>query len=99
MKYVAGETFRVHSNEHALVRVAHVAKNESDVLVVVDVIVITDDAPNPVVGRQSRFCNSVDESLRAQAVSNELGDSDERELVSLCKSLELRPFRRSAVII
>src|SRR5258707_988154 len=99
MEDVAGQTLRVHSNEDALVRVVNVAKDESDVLMVIDVVAITDHAPHTVVGRQSRFCNPVDESLRAQTMSNELRDSDECQLVLSRKSLELRPFRRSAVII
>src|SRR5438874_2127134 len=99
MEDVAGKTFRMHSNENALIRITDISEDERDVLVVIYVVSIADNTPHAVVCRQSRLCNAVDKPLRAQAVRNELCDSDERELVLLSEFLELRSFRSRAVII
>src|SRR6478672_11745181 len=99
MEDVAGKTFGVHSNEHALIRVTDISKHESDVLVSIYVVSVTDHPPHTVVCRQSGFCDPMNKSLRTQAVCNELCDCDKRELVLPRKLLKLRPFRSRAVII
>ena len=99
MEHVASEALRVHSDENAVVAFAHVAENERDVLVIVDVVAISDHPPYAELGREPRFGNAMNESLGLEAIRDELRDGDEREVVLRRELLELRTPRSRAIFI
>jgi hypothetical protein len=86
MEDVPSETLRVHSHEHARIGL-DVAEHESDMLVIVDIISVADDAPGPDFRRKASFGDAVDEALGLQPVRDELGDSNESEAVLLRETL------------
>jgi hypothetical protein len=88
MEDIAGETLGVHSHEHARVR-PNVTEDERDVLVLVDVIPIAEDAPGAEIGWKAGVGDAVDEALSLEAVRDELRDGDECESVFLREALEL----------
>jgi hypothetical protein len=73
MEDVSGETFRVHSHEHARVRL-DVPEHESDMLVIVDIVAVADDAPGPDFRRKAGFGDAMHEALGLQPVCDELGE-------------------------
>ena len=97
MEDVSGETFRVHSHEHARIRL-DASKHESDVLVIVDIIFVTDNTPSPDFRRKPSFGDTMHEALGLQPMCDELGDSDEGEAVLLCETLELGTASARAVL-
>jgi hypothetical protein len=97
MKDVSGEALRVHSHEHAGVRLDF-PEHESDVLVVVDIISIADNAPGPDFCWKASFGDAVHEALGLKPMRYELGDGDESEAMFLRESLELGAARTRAVL-
>src|SRR5437867_6351398 len=98
MEDVAGETLGVHADQRVLT-VSHLAVHERDMLVLIDVIVIADDLPRTMLRRQSRFGDTMNQSLVLQTMRNELRDRDERELMLLGKALELLTARGAAILV
>src|SRR5258708_18034981 len=96
MEDVAGETLRVHPDERVFTR-AKLAEDERDVLVVIDVVAVADDAPLAMFGRQPRFGHAMDEPLGFEAVRPALRDRDEGDLVLGGELLEPWTLRRGSV--
>src|SRR6476620_6697504 len=99
MKDISGETLRVHPHQDALIPFGHIAEYERNVLVRIDIVAISDYAPDSEFSRQTRFCNAMDESLGFEPVRNKLRNSYEREVVLRGKLLELRAACSCAVLI
>ena len=76
-----------------------VAVHERDVLLLVDVVLVADDAPRSVIGRQPRLGDAMHETLVLEPVRDELRDRDERDAVLLRELLELRTARRRSVLV
>jgi hypothetical protein len=51
VKYIARQTFRVHSHEDAFITFIHVAKNERDVFMSIDIVPVSNNAPDAELGR------------------------------------------------
>jgi len=96
MEDVTRQTLRVHSHEHARVR-TNVAEYERDVLVLVDVVPVTEHAPYSHVGGEPCLGDSVHEPLGLQPVRDHLRNRDEGQAVLRGESLELRPTRARSV--
>jgi hypothetical protein len=88
MEDVAGETLGVHSHEHARVR-PDFAEDEREVLVLVDVISVAEDAPGAEVGWKAGVGDAVHEPLGLEAMRDELRYGNECESVLLREALEL----------
>src|SRR5450759_5529669 len=97
MEDISGETLRVHSHQNARVR-HDVAEDKRDVLVLVDVIAVADDAPRSEFGRKPSIGDAVHEALGLEAMRDELRDGDECEAVLLREALELGPASARAVL-
>jgi len=63
-------------------------------LMLVNVVVIADDPPAAVLGGQSRLGDTMYEALGLEAVRNELGNGNERDVVISRKPLQFGPSRR-----
>jgi hypothetical protein len=97
MEDVSSETLRVHSHEHAGVRL-DIPEHESDMLVIVDIVAVADDAPRPDFCRETSFSDAVDEALGLKSMCDELSDSDESEAVFLRETFELGATGAGAVL-
>src|SRR6185437_13958662 len=98
VEHVPGEALGVHSDEHA--RLAqYVSMYECDVLVLIDVIAIADDAPLAVIGRKPCLRDAMHQSLGAQPVRDELRDRDEGEPVLAREELQLWSPSRASVLV
>jgi hypothetical protein len=89
MEDVAGETFGVHANENAGVW-TYLAENERDVLVLIHVVAVTDDAPGSALHWEASFRDPMHETLRLEPVRHELSDGDEGQVVLLGEPIQLR---------
>src|SRR5450759_28287 len=97
MEDISGETLRVHSHQNARVR-RDVAEDKRDVLVLVDVIAVADDAPRSEFGRKPSLGDAMHEPLGLEAMRHELRDGDEREAVLLREALQLGATGARAVL-
>jgi len=96
MEYIAREALGVHAHQYAVVW-ANVTKDEGDVLMLVDVVAVTDDAPRAAFHRKTSFGDPVHETLRLEPVCDELSDRNESQAVLLREPIELGPAGARAV--
>ena len=68
-------------------------------LVLIDVVLVADDLPRAVLGRQPRLGDPVYEPLVLQPVRHDLRDGDEREPMLFGEPLELGAARAGAVVV
>src|SRR5690242_4571007 len=88
MEDVARETLGVNANERVFA-VADLTIDEGNVLLPVDVISVTDNAPGSVIRGQTRLGLAMHEPFTLQPIGDELRDGDERDLVLLGEDFEL----------
>src|SRR5690349_10880136 len=87
----------MHAYEDAVVG-TDLAEHEGDMLVLVDVVAIADDAPVSKLRRQPGFGNAMDEALCLQPVRDDLCDGDEGETVFLRELLQLGPTSARSIL-
>ena len=96
MEDVAGQTLGVDAHEHALLPL-HLAEDERDMLVRVDIVAIADHPELAERRGKPRLGDAMHQPLVSQPVRDELRDGDERECVLLRKRLEVGTLRGGAV--
>jgi hypothetical protein len=88
MKDIARHALRMHPHEDARAFVND-SENERDMLVIVDIVAVADYPPNAIFGREPCFSDAVNQTLRLEAMGNELRDRDERQPVFGGEALQL----------
>src|SRR5438874_7576151 len=88
----------MHANKDVL-SIADVSKYQTDVLVRVDVVPVTDDAPVAMLSGEPRLGDAVDETLGLEAMRDELRHGDEGDTVIAREVLQLRATRRRTVVV
>ena len=98
MEDVAGQALRVHAHEHVLA-VADLAADERNVRLVIDLVLVGEDAERAVLGRQLRRRDALDEPLGPHAVPDQVRDRDHQQAVLLRELRQLRHARHRAVVV
>ena len=95
---IAREALRVDAHEHILLA-AHIALDDGDVALIVELVLIGVDAEVAVLAREVDVGDLMHEVLRALAVLDERLDRDHVEAVLLGEFLEARRAHHVAVIV
>ena len=98
MEDVAGQTFRMHADEHVLLAV-DIAVHECDVLLAGQRLLEEHGRELAVCGRQANRDLALDELLVPAAVLDQVGDGDEPESVLRAEIDQVGDARHRAVVL
>src|SRR5580704_11134595 len=96
VKDVPGEALRVHPDQHILAS-SNITEDQRDVLMLIDIVAIPDDAPGSVLQWQPRLGNPMHEPLGAQSIRHQGRHGDERDAVGRRELFEVLPLGHRAI--